>query len=207
MEMMDIVNLHRLNQARMAMQIGDEPSESGAAESSNDEFYNLMLQAMQESNGTAGLGDGSIELPVSNGYQSASVPTLGGAAAPEEIQKLIESAAQKYGVDPKLIYNVIKAESSFRSNAVSKAGAQGLMQLMPSTAASYGVKDAFDPAQNIDGGVRLLRDLMNRYKGNTELVLAAYNAGVGAVAKYKGVPPYEETRNYVAKIMNAVSQA
>jgi soluble lytic murein transglycosylase-like protein len=122
------------------------------------------------------------------------------AMAPSELQPLIQDAASKTGVSEDLLTAVIQAESAFRPNAVSPVGAQGLMQLMPGTARSLGVEDSFDPRQNILGGAQYLRQQLNRF-GSVEKALAAYNAGPGAVAKYGGVPPYAETRQYVNKIM------
>jgi soluble lytic murein transglycosylase-like protein len=113
----------------------------------------------------------------------------------------INEISERYGVDPQLVHAVIEAESAFNPWAVSRKGAQGLMQLMPRTASALGVRDSFDPRDNIEGGVRHLRYLMDRYPGNVPLVLAAYNAGEGAVAQYGGVPPYPETQQYVQKIM------
>jgi peptidoglycan DL-endopeptidase CwlO len=118
-------------------------------------------------------------------------------------QQLITAAAAKYGVDPTLALAVAKQESGYNQSAKSSAGAIGIMQLMPATAAGLGV-DATDAAQNVDGGVRLLSQLLNQYNGDTSLALAAYNAGPGAVSKYGGVPPYPETQNYVASILSAV---
>lgn len=119
----------------------------------------------------------------------------------EEIKKLIDDTGKKYNVDTKLISSVIKAESNFNQFAVSQAGAMGLMQLMPNTAKELGVEDPFDASQNIDGGVRYLKRLLDTYKNVSE-ALAAYNAGPAAVDKYKGIPPYEETVNYVNEILN-----
>jgi soluble lytic murein transglycosylase-like protein len=116
---------------------------------------------------------------------------------------LISEHATSHGVRADLIRAVIQAESAFNPFAKSVKGAMGLMQLMPATAVAYGVTNAYDPAENIRAGVAYLRSLLNRYSQNEELALAAYNAGTGAVEKYgKTVPPYRETRNYVAKIQN-----
>ena len=118
-----------------------------------------------------------------------------------EIQRLVESSCEKHGVDPKLIMAVIQQESGFNQNAISKTGAQGLMQLMPATAKSLGITNAFNPEQNIEGGVKYLKGLLDRFHGNKILALAAYNAGPNAVKKYNGIPPYKETQNYVKNIL------
>ena len=123
------------------------------------------------------------------------------------LEGVISPAATKYGLDPNLVAAVIWAESSGDPNAVSTKGAQGLMQLMPATARELGVANVLDPQQNIDGGSRYLRQMLDAHDGDLSLALAAYNAGPDAVRKYGGVPPYRETRDYVGKVMRAYERA
>jgi len=120
--------------------------------------------------------------------------------------EMIQAASEKYGVDADLVFSVIAAESNFNPKAISRRGARGLMQLLPTTATRFGVKDIFDPGQNIDAGTRYLRDLLKTYQGNMALTLAAYNAGPGAVQKYGRVPPYNETIAYVRAIRKTYAQ-
>jgi soluble lytic murein transglycosylase-like protein len=120
---------------------------------------------------------------------------------PSSVQSLVQAASRRHGVDTNLIRAVIKAESDFNASARSPKGAMGLMQLMPDTARLYNTVNAYDAGENIDTGVRHLRYLMNYFQGELRLVLAAYNAGVGAVERYRGIPPYPETRQYVARVL------
>jgi len=118
----------------------------------------------------------------------------------QEINRIVEEIAHKYSLEPTLIHSIIKIESNYDPWAISPKGAIGLMQLMPTTAAQYGVRDIFDPRENIEGGVRYLKDLIRLYQGRTDLVLAAYNAGQEAVKKFGGIPPYPETIKYIEKV-------
>jgi hypothetical protein len=124
------------------------------------------------------------------------------ARNPAEFDHIINSCANEFGVDRSLVKAVIHAESGYDPNAVSRKGAEGLMQLMPKTAQGLKVNDSFNPADNIRGGVRYLRFLLDTFRGDVTLALAAYNAGLSRVAKYGGVPPYDETRNYVSKVLS-----
>jgi transglycosylase-like protein with SLT domain len=128
------------------------------------------------------------------------------AAGEGDVRVLARAAAERYGLDPGLVLAVVAVESNFEARAVSKKGAQGLMQLMPGTADDLGVADALDPATNLDGGARYLQALLRLYKGDLRKALAAYNAGPGAVARHGGVPPYRETQDYVRKVMKQYAQ-
>jgi soluble lytic murein transglycosylase len=144
-------------------------------------------------------------VPNHNGYKrilregAARLPSGGSTSV--ALDELIRSASGRYNVDADLVRAVIKTESDFNTNARSNKGAMGLMQLMPDTARLHNVSDAYDPNENVEGGVRHLRMLLERYQGDLELSLAAYNAGAGAVEKHGGIPPYNETREYVRKVL------
>ena len=140
--------------------------------------------------------------PQSANAQIVAANARGHQASAEEVDASIVMAAARHNVDPNLVRAVIKVESNFNSNAVSRKGAMGLMQLMPATARQLNVKNPFDPEQNVDAGVRHLKQLLESYGGDVNLTLAAYNAGSGAVARSAGVPHYAETQNYVRRITN-----
>jgi soluble lytic murein transglycosylase-like protein len=120
---------------------------------------------------------------------------------PAQIDGLVAANATAWKVDPALVKAIVANESGFDANATSRTGAQGLMQLEPGTAAELGVSDAYDPAQNISGGTRYIKGLLERFHGDVRLAVAAYNAGAGAVEKYGGVPPYAETQTYVQNVL------
>ena len=152
---------------------------------------------------TSALGEATALTPTSTA-PTTTVPATteagpGNGAVP--FQSLIEESCAKYGVDPALLAGLIEQESHFDPTVGSSAGAQGLTEMMPETAASLGVTDPHDPAQSIDAGARLLSEKLAEFGGNTELALAAYNAGSGAVQQYNGIPPYPETQEYVKKVL------
>lgn len=149
-------------------------------------------------------GGGEIGLPVSEvlGLVPDEVlEELEAARDPQELGVLAAETARRHGLDPDLVLAVVAVESAFRPDAVSRKGAQGLMQLMPRTAVSLGVRDPLDPRENLEGGVRHLGALLAQYGGDLRKALAAYNAGAGAVDRYRGQPPYRETRDYVRKVL------
>lgn len=139
-------------------------------------------------------------------YSTGSLRSLRRAKRPAGLDGMVSRAAQTYQVDPALVHAVIHAESGFNPQAVSPKGASGLMQLMPATARRYGVRDIFDPSQNITGGVRYLRDLLKMFGNNPRLAVAAYNAGENSVLRFGGVPPYPETTNYVSRVLSLHSR-
>lgn len=142
--------------------------------------------------------------PTVSGLSGSSAGAKGLDSA--SVQPYVKEAAAAHGVDPALIEAVIKQESSYRTDAESSCGAQGLMQLMPETAKELGVSNSLDPRSNVMGGTKYLSQLLKRFDGNMTMAIAAYNAGPGAVEKYGGVPPYAETQDYVQKVLNNYQQ-
>lgn len=188
---------------------------STTATSGNNLFQEMLSGLLTEQNDALGataarLEDllGNTETAV-NSYSLNKV-SIGQMLPPIQLTKLsaknhnfdeiVDQAAAAFNLPAKLIKSVIQKESNFNPNAISSAGASGLMQLMPGTATSLGVKNIFDPAENIFAGSKYLRQMMDKYDNNVELALAAYNAGPGNVDKYGGIPPFKETKNYVRKI-------
>jgi soluble lytic murein transglycosylase-like protein len=144
-------------------------------------------------------------LPGSSGTATGWL-RLSEAARGQYATEILEISS-RHGVDPTLVEAVIRAESAFNPTAVSRTGARGLMQLMPKTAVALGVRDSFNPRENIEGGVRHLRYLLDRYPGNVALAVAAYNAGEGAVDAHRGIPPYAETQQYVQRVLHGSRSA
>ncbi|MFQ5989051.1 MAG: lytic transglycosylase domain-containing protein [Candidatus Methylomirabilales bacterium] len=171
-------------------------------------FGGLFLVALLPGSATAG-GSARVYRHVNGSgvirYSNIPHPSLSvtprHSQIPGSLRTMITSAASRYGISARLVEAVIAVESAFNPRAVSPKGAIGLMQLMPKTARRYAVRNPFDPLQNIAGGIRYLRDLLHRFHGDLRLALAAYNAGETAVATYRGIPPYRETREYVKKVL------
>lgn len=137
----------------------------------------------------------------SQAYSQNSTSSVTVTSCPEDLASIFEEASTSYGVSKELLMSIARAESGFSSTAVSSAGAVGIMQLMPATAASLGVSNSYDPRENIMGGAKLISQLLTKYNGDTSLALAAYNSGSANVDKYGGIPPFTETQNYVQKVL------
>ena len=180
-------------QGRIAEIFGVPPEADPAAPSPNapgsGRFAAMVNQALAGNGGAAG------------SEQTAQAPV-----PPEHIEQLVQANASTWQVDPALVRAIMANESAFNPNATSHAGAQGLMQLMPDTAASLGVTNSYDPEQNVWGGTRYLRGLLDRFGGDLTKTIAAYNAGPAAVEKYGGVPPYSETQAYVKNVLDSYQQ-
>ncbi|MCC6831556.1 MAG: lytic transglycosylase domain-containing protein [Thermoleophilia bacterium] len=185
---------------------GGATQAASAADASSTTDFSGSLDAATAARTTPSATAASAALPT--GLTTGSTPALpstGDGAVPANLQPLIADAANANGLDPALVAAVTRAESGFRVDAGSPAGAQGLMQLMPSTAAGLGVTDIHDAAQNLGAGSRYLKQQIERF-GDLRLALAAYNAGPGAVSRYGGVPPYAETQAYVDRVLGYYEQ-
>lgn len=179
-----------------------ESFESVLQSSTKSNFGTLLLDP-QLKRVNADIVKQTPQTSFSNALQEANAvqANSGQSASKAQILNVVSQISKKHGVDEKLVQALIKQESGFNPKAKSKAGAIGLMQLMPSTAKNLGVQDPYNMVQNVEGGVKYLKSMLNKYNGNVILALAAYNAGPNAVDKYSGVPPYKETQNYVRNIL------
>lgn len=159
-------------------------------------FSAMVAAELAAANAQSGLPGAEAGAAVGAVNAPAMVP-------PAQIDALVNTNATAMQVDPALVKAIIANESGFNANATSKVGAQGLMQLMPETAAGLGVTNAYDPSQNVMGGTKYIKGLLDRFNGNVKFAVAAYNAGPNAVEKYGGVPPYAETQNYVQNVLSS----
>jgi len=174
----------------------------GADDSSFTDVPTAEITGYEKDLFTVSPAPADLKVPIPGATESAKPRSLAPAKSTKALNEVVNSASATYHLDPDLVNSVIHAESGFKSHAISPKGARGLMQLMPGTANRLGVNDAFDPEANVDGGSRYLRELLERYNFDLVKALAAYNAGPQRVEQYRGVPPFRETRAYVARIVH-----
>lgn len=218
----DAQNLRVLMEINSLQSFGSVQSYSEQAGSSSSMFNSMLEEILGQSTSSPSsllettLGSHNLQYSGTNqvflpstltaalAASKQSSPSLSESPAPssKNYKDMIKQAAEKFDLPERLISSIIQHESNFNSNAVSHAGAEGLMQLMPGTAKFLGVKNSFDPEQNITGGARYLRQMLNQFDGSIEHALAAYNAGPGNVRKHGGIPPFKETQNYVQNVLN-----
>lgn len=182
--------------------VNNTPSFEKVLQSTTKSNFGTLLLDPQLKKVNADIVRQSPQISLTNALEeAAAIQANTQPANKAQILNVVSQISKKHGVDEKLVQALIKQESGFNPNAKSKAGAMGLMQLMPSTAKTLGVKDPYNIIQNVEGGVKYLKSMLDKYNGNMILALAAYNAGPGAVDRYDGIPPYKETQNYVRSIL------
>ena len=196
MSVSDVLN--RIAQLQNRLAVGQSGATTGTTQTSA-QFANTLQSAV-----AANRTEATTATAATNAVNPTNAATAGGSVSGVPYADLFNAAGAKYGVSPKLLAAVAKVESGYNPQAVSKAGARGLMQIMPGTAAGLGVANAFDPAQAVEGAAKLLSANLKEF-GSLDLALAAYNAGGGAVKKYGGIPPYKETQAYVPKVKAALA--